>query len=347
MEKVPIAVVGASGYAGENLLRLLLAHPRADIRCVTSRQFLGMPMGAAFPRFAGRPGAELAFSEPAVETIAASGARFAFLALPHGVASAFAGALVEAGLRVIDLSADFRLRDAAVYEEFYGQAHPAPGLLKSAVYGLPEVYGQAIRGASLVASPGCYPTSILLPLLPLLRDGLIDSGSIHVSSMSGVSGAGRKESIPLLFVECNESLRAYSVPKHRHLSEIEQELGIAAGKPVVISFTPHLVPVSAGIYSTTWAALAAGVEPGRIDESLAAAYGGARFVRLRGVNNCPDTKHVVGTNLVDIGWVHDGRTGRVVLMSAEDNLGKGAASQAVQSFNLMNGFAEDAGLDLV
>ena len=200
---------------------------------------------------------------PDPDEIAATGAQVAFLALPHGVAAEIARALLERGLRVIDLSADFRLRDAAVYEEFYGHAHPATDLLGEAVYGLPEIRAAEIKRARLVASPGCYPTSILLPLLPLLREKLIDPATIVANSMSGVSGAGRKPDLTLLFCECNESARAYGVPKHRHLSEIEQELGIAAGAPVTISFIPHLIPVNTGILTTTTARLRDGHDAGR------------------------------------------------------------------------------------
>ena len=287
---------------------------------------------------------ELTFIEPDPDAIAATGAQAAFLALPHGVAAEIARALLERGLRVIDLSADFRLRDAAVYEEFYGHAHPAPDLLNEAVYGLPEIRAEEIRAARLIASPGCYPTSILLPLLPLLREKLIDPATIVANSMSGVSGAGRKADLTLLFCECNESARAYGVPKHRHLSEIEQELSLAAGETVVISFIPHLIPVNAGIATTTTAKLREGVAPEAVGAALEKAYAAKPFVRLLGKGGCADTKNVTRTNFIDIGWQYDPRTGRVLLMSAEDNVGKGAGGQAVQSFNLMFGLSETDGL---
>ncbi len=345
MEKVKTAIVGASGYSGEQLMKLLLRHPGVEIVCLTSRAEAGKPLTGVMPRFRGWPGADgLTFVEPKPETIAASGATVAFLALPHGVAAEIAIPLLEKGLRVIDLSADFRIEDAAVYAEFYEHEHPAPELLKEAVYGLPEVHGERIRTARLVASPGCYPTSVILPLVPLLRAGLIDPGTVSVFSMSGVSGAGRKASVPLLFAECNESVRAYSVPKHRHLSEIEQELTRAAGEKVTITFTTHLIPVTAGICTTTYATLRPGTTAEAVRGALESAYDGTPFVRLLGENGCPDTKHVVGTNFIDIGFALDARTGRVILMSAEDNLIKGAAGQAVQSFNLIHGFAETAGL---
>ncbi|MEY3894529.1 MAG: hypothetical protein RLZZ214_48, partial [Verrucomicrobiota bacterium] len=240
--------------------------------------------------------------------------------------------------------ADFRLRDAAVYEEFYGHPHPAPDLLGEAVYGLPEIRTPEIQAARLIAAPGCYPTSILLPLLPLLRENLIDPATIVANSMSGVSGAGRKADLTLLFCECNESARAYGVPKHRHLSEIEQELSLAAGETVTITFVPHLIPVNSGIVTTTTAKLRAGVSPEPIGAALETAYRDANFVRLLGRGGCADTKNVTRTNFIDIGWQHDPRTGRVILMSAEDNLGKGAGGQAVQCFNQVFGLCPTAGL---
>ena len=344
MERIKTAIVGASGYTGQELLRLLLVHPQVELVAATSRQEAGKPLSAVFPRFRKLPGAELPFIEPDPDAIAATGAKAAFLALPHGVAAEIATALLERGLKVIDLSADFRLNDAAVYEEFYGHAHSAPALLEEAVYGLPEVREEEIKAARLVASPGCYPTSIILPLVPLLKAGLIDPATIVANSMSGVSGAGKKADIPYLFVECNESARAYGIPKHRHLSEIEQELSLAAGGKVIITFIPHLIPVTAGIATSITAKLRDGVAPAAVGEALEAAYSDAAFVRLLGKGGCADTKNVTRTNFIDIGWAHDSRTGRVILTSAEDNLGKGAGSQAVQSFNIIFGLPQTAGL---
>jgi N-acetyl-gamma-glutamyl-phosphate reductase len=345
MTTIKTAVVGASGYSGEQLVRLLLRHAGVELVALTSRQEAGRGLGEVMPRFRGWPGVErLRFMEPEVAAMVATGAEAAFLALPHGVAAEVAVPLLEAGLVVIDLSADFRLEDAAVYREFYDHDHPAPDLLKEAVYGLPEVHGERIRGARLIASPGCYPTSVILPLVPLLRSRLIDPATITTCSMSGVSGAGRKASVPLLFAECNESVRAYSVPKHRHLSEIEQELSRAAGETVRISFSTHLIPVTAGIHTTTYAMLRPGVSADDLENAFAEAYAHAPFVRWLGTGGCPDTKHVVGTNFIDIGWAIDDRTGRAVILSAEDNLIKGAAGQAVQSFNLRFGFSETLGL---
>src|SRR5437588_8158004 len=249
-----IAIVGASGYSGEELVRLLLSHPEADLVALTSRQYAGQPLAQIFPKFAHHPCAiTLRFSEPNPELLAKQ-AQLVFLALPHGVAAEFAVPLLKLGCQVIDLSADFRVKNPAVYKDFYAHDHPAPDLLPQAVYGLPELYRAEIKKASLIASPGCYPTSILLPVIPLLRAGLIKSTGIIADSLSGVSGAGRKVEADYLFVECNESVRPYGIPKHRHLSEIEQELSVAASAPVTVQFTPHLIPVNRGILSTLYLA---------------------------------------------------------------------------------------------
>src|SRR5947207_5977957 len=241
---VKVAIVGASGFSGEELVRLLLRHPDAELSAVTSRQLAGQTLAQAFPKFGQFAAArQLRFSEPNAELLAKQ-AEVIFLALPHGVAAEFAVPLLQLGCQVIDLSADFRLKSPAAYKEFYGHDHPAPDLLAKSVYGLPEVYRSAIKSASLIASPGCYPTSILLLVLPLMRANLIKETGMIADSLSGVSGAGKKVEADYLFVECNESVRPYGIPKHRHLSEIEQELSLASGQPVVIQFSPHLIPVN-------------------------------------------------------------------------------------------------------
>jgi len=338
-----VAIVGANGYSGEELCALLARHPGVCLTAVSSRTHAGRPIGDVLPRLTGLPGvAGLNFCDSKIEALLASEAEFFFLALPHGLATEFALPLLEAGKRVIDLSADFRLRDAGIYEEFYGEGHPAPAMLADAVYGLPELHRKAIRVAKLVASAGCYPTSILLPLVPLLRAGLIDPDDIAVSSASGVSGAGRKADVSLLYAECNESLRAYGLPKHRHLSEIEQELSAAAAQPVAITFVPHLAPMTRGIHTTIFTRLAADVAPGRVGVVLAEAYADEPFVRVR--EALPDTKNVTGTNFCDLAVRYDERAKRLILLSAEDNLVKGAAGQAVQNFNLMAGFDETTAL---
>jgi N-acetyl-gamma-glutamyl-phosphate reductase len=339
-----VAVVGASGYAGEELVRLLIAHPRADLVAVTSRQFAGQTLGEVFPRFSHDEKARtLKFSDLDAKTIA-SAADIVFQALPHGVSAETARSLLELGARVIDLSADFRIRDAKIYKEFYQSDHPVPELLPQAIYGLPEIYRDKIREARLVASPGCYPTSILLPLLPLVRAKLVDLNRILVTSLSGVTGAGRKIEADYLFAECNESLRPYGVPKHRHLSEIEQELSAAAEERVTIQFTPHLVPVNRGILTTIYLELNAKAGRGAISSVYEEAYKNEAFVRLLARDRLPDTKNVTGTNFIDIAWRIDNRTGRLVVMSAIDNLIKGTSGQAIQCFNLMRGYPETAGL---
>jgi len=338
-----VAIVGASGYSGEELVRLLLSHPDAELAAVTSRQYAGQTLAQVFPKFAHHPRARgLHFSEPKVGLLAKQ-AQIVFLALPHGVAAEFAVPLLQLGCQVIDLSADFRVRSAAVYKEFYAHDHPAPELLAQAVYGLPEVYRAQIKKASLIASPGCYPTSILLPTVPLLKAGLIQPNGIIADSLSGVSGAGRKAELDYLFVECNESVRPYGIPKHRHLSEIEQELSLAAGSQVIIQFTPHLIPVNRGILTTLYLTPVEATLD-QVTACYQAAYASEPFVRLLEGKALPDTKNVVGTNVIEIAWRLDLRTGRLIVMSAEDNLVKGASGQAVQSMNLMGGFPETAGL---
>ena len=343
-ERVKCAVIGASGYAGEELVRLLLRHPLADLTAVTSRQYAGKSLAEIFPRFSHSERAQqLKFtdSEPAAVS---SSAEIIFLALPHGVSASMAKSFLEHGARIIDLSADFRLRDASVYREFYGADHVAPALLPDAVYGLPEVYRDRISKARLVACPGCYPTSILIPLLPLVREKLIRPDKIAVSSLSGVSGAGRKVEADYLFAECNESSRPYGVPKHRHLSEIEQELAVAAGQRFPIQFVPHLVPMNRGIISTMFLEPVADGDEARVSSVYHAAYSSEPFVRLLGNVRMPDTKHVNGENFIDVSWKADSRTKKLVVMSAIDNLVKGTSGQAIQCFNLMCRYPETTGL---
>lgn len=347
-----VAIVGASGYSGEELVRLLLSHPHVEVAAVTSRQYAGQTVAQVFPKFANRARArELHFSEPKAELLAKQ-AQIVFLALPHGVAAEFAVPLLQLGCQVIDLSADFRLKSAAAYKDFYAHDHPAPNLLSQAVYGLAEIHRDEIKKATLIASPGCYPTSVLLPTIPLLKAGLVKSTGIIADSLSGVSGAGRKVEQDLLFVECNESVRPYGVPKHRHLSEIEQELSLAAGTEVTIQFTPHLIPINRGILTTLYLAPTNHFNDTGGMNALAAqlascyreAYGDEPFIRLLEGKALPDTKNVAGTNVIEIAWRLDSRTGRLIVMSAEDNLVKGASGQAVQCMNIMCAFPETAGL---
>jgi N-acetyl-gamma-glutamyl-phosphate reductase len=352
MKTKKVAIIGASGYSGEELVNRLLHHPHAELVAVTSRQNAGQTLAQVFPKFASHPKSKaLRFVEPDAELLAKQ-ASVIFLALPHGVAAEYAVPLLAAGCIVIDLSADFRLKSAEIYKEFYAHNHPAPELLKKSVYGLPEIYRNEIKKSLLVASPGCYPTSILLPVIPLLKAGLIKPAGIIADSLSGVSGAGRKAEIDYLFCECNESVRPYGVPKHRHLSEIEEQLSLAAGMPVTIQFTPHLIPVNRGILTTLYLAPsehfndAAGAAKlaKKISACYEQAYANEPFVRLLEGNALPDTKNVVGTNVCEIAWRLDPRTGRLIVLSAEDNIVKGASGQAVQSMNLICGWPETAGL---
>jgi N-acetyl-gamma-glutamyl-phosphate reductase len=344
MKSKKIAIVGASGYSGEVLVQLLLNHPHAELVAVTSRQNAGQRLAQVFPKFASHPKSKsLRFVEPNVELLAKQ-ADVAFLALPHGVAAEYAVPLIAAGCVVIDLSADFRLKSAEIYKEFYAHDHPAPDLLKRSVYGLPEIYREQIKKSLLIASPGCYPTSILLPVIPLLKNSLIKPTGIIADSLSGVSGAGRKAEVDYLFCECNESVRPYGVPKHRHLSEIEEQLSLAAKSPVVIQFTPHLIPVNRGILTTLYLEPKEKLSDGKIAACYKKFYGSEPFVRLLDGKNLPDTKNVVGTNIIEIAWRLDSRTSRLIVMSAEDNLVKGASGQAVQSMNILCGFPETAGL---
>jgi N-acetyl-gamma-glutamyl-phosphate reductase len=344
MKTKKIAVIGASGYSGEELVKLLLHHPHAELVAVTSRQNAGQTLAQVFPKFASHPKSKsLRFVEPNAELLAKQ-ADVIFLALPHGVAAEFAVPLLDAGCVVIDLSTDFRLKSAEVYKDFYAHEHPAPELLKKAVYGLPEIYRDEIKKSLLIASPGCYPTSILTPTIPLLKAGLVKPAGIIADSLSGVSGAGRKAEIDYLFCECNESVRPYGVPKHRHLSEIEEQLSFAAGTKVVIQFTPHLIPVNRGILTTLYLEPEKSADAEKISACYKKAYGGEPFIRLLEGKALPDTKNVVGTNVIEFAWRLDPRTGRLIVMSAEDNLVKGASGQAVQSMNLVCGWPETAGL---
>lgn len=337
-----VAIVGASGYSGEELCALLDRHPSAEVVAVFSRQHAGRKLGEVMPRFSGTGISSLVFTEADPDKVAACGAGTVFLALPHGVAADYATAALKAHQVVIDLSADFRLRDAEVYADYYGGDHPAPGLLREAIYAIPELSREAIRISPLIACAGCYPTSLQLPLIPLLRAGLLGPSGITASCASGISGAGRKASVDYLYAECNESMRAYGLPRHRHLSEVEQQLSLAAGSAVALTFIPHLAPMNRGIHSTIVATPSPGSTAGEMKACLAEAYAAEPFVRIR--ETPPDTKHVTGTNFCDIALFDEPRTGRVVILSVIDNLVKGAAGQAVQCFNIRAGLPETEGL---
>lgn len=338
-----VGIVGASGYSGEVLVKLLLGHPRVTLAAITSRSQAGKPLAAVIPAVRGADrGLKFTDSDPAA--LAASDIDLFFLALPHGAAAVYAKALVGAGKKVIDLSADFRIAELATYQKYYGEHH-APELLPSARFVLPELTPPSWKTeAKLVASPGCYPTSVLVPLVPLLKMNVITREHIVVNSYSGVSGAGKKVDEMYLFVERAESSKAYGLVKHRHLAEIEEQLALHTGAKTVIQFNPHLAPMRRGIATT----ITVPASPGGTIEQLYAAwknvYANRPFIQLLPTGETPDTAHVVGTNRVDMSAVHDPRTGNFVITAAEDNLVKGASGQAVQIMNLWCGFSETDGL---
>ena len=338
-----VGIIGASGYSGELLVKLLLGHPRVTLAAVTSRTHAGKPLAAVIPAVRGADrGLKFTDSDPVA--LAASNIDLFFLALPHGAAATYAKALVPGGKRVIDLSADFRIADLATYERYYGRHH-APELLAGARFVLPELTPPAWRTeATLVAAPGCYPTSILVPLVPLLQAGVISREHIVVNSCSGVSGAGKKVEETYLFVERAESLKAYGLVKHRHLAEIEEQLALHTGAPTIIQFNPHLAPMRRGIATTITVPAAGGATIDSLYAAWRGAYANRPFVQLLPAGETPDTAHTLGTNRIDLAAVHDPRTNNFVLTSAEDNLVKGASGQAVQIMNLWCGFDETAGL---
>ena len=338
-----VAVIGATGYAGAELVRILAGHPAVTLSLVTSRQYAGAPFADVFPAMSGRVDLFCQAFDPRA---AADAADVIFTALPHKLPMAIVPDLVAAGRRVIDLSADFRFRNVDLYESVY-QPHQARDLCRQTVYGLCEVYAEDIAGAQLVGNPGCYPTSVLLPLIPLLREGLVAPEGLVADAKSGVSGAGRGASLTTHICEVAESFKPYKVAAHRHNPEMEAILEDQAGQPVSLTFVPHLVPMSRGMQTTLYARPADGVDEAAVRDCLARFYAGRPFVRLRPPGKTPDSRHVRGTNYCDIGVVLDVRRRCLVLMSAIDNLVKGAAGQAVQNMNLMLGLPETTGLDQV
>ena len=336
------AIIGASGYSGEELVRILSTHPDVALAAVTSRSLAGRKVGEVMPALRHKVG-ELEFtaSDPA-ELAASSEIDVFFLALPHGVASEFADPLYQAGKTVIDLSADFRLGSARVYEEYYGQPHPAPHLLEAAQYVIPELADDKWKASSLIACPGCYPTSIQVALAPLLKAGLVSPKGIVINSCSAVSGAGRKVAEDFIFCERNESMKAYALPRHRHLPEIEEQLEKAAFADCIVQFSPHLAPMGRGIVTTIVTKAKTGID--QLYTTWNKAYADKPFVAILPSGTFPDTKYVKGSNRADIAAVYDPRTDNFVLSSVIDNLVKGASGQAVQIMNLKFGFEETAGL---
>jgi N-acetyl-gamma-glutamyl-phosphate reductase len=337
---IPVGILGASGYTGAELVRLLAHHPNVEIRAVTADRKAGRPMAEVFPHLA-------AVGLPALSSIEdtdMSALDTVFLGLPHGTTQEVVAAL-PGHLKVIDLSADFRLRDPALYKQWYGHDHRAPEHQKHAVYGLTEHAREAIRAARLIACPGCYPTASMMPLIPLLKAKLIAGDDIIIDAKSGVSGAGRAEKEANLFAEVSEGIHAYGIASHRHAPEIEQELSVAAGAPITVSFTPHLVPMNRGILATIYVRLAPGAGVDDLHGALSAAYAAEPFVRVLPQGVAPATRHVRGSNHCLIGVFPDRQPGRAILVSVLDNLVKGAAGQAVQNFNLVAGLAETTALE--
>lgn len=334
------AVVGATGYTGLELVRILSTHKDVELTAITSRSTPATLFSEIFPSF--KDIVSLETEEFDAATIARK-ADVAFVALPHGSAMDVVASLLTEGLRVVDLSADFRFSSLATYEQWYGD-HSSPELLKDAVYGLPELNREKIAHAKLVANPGCYPTSVVLPLIPLLKEGHVANETIVVNSASGASGAGRSASLPNIYCEVNDSFKAYKIGEHRHTPEIEELLSLAAGEELLISFTPHLIPMNRGICSTITAKLKNNTSTKDLLKVLDDFYHNETFVRICPEGSYPDTANVRGSNYCDIGLKVDERTGRVVVVSAIDNLVKGAAGQAVQNMNIMFGLDEEEGL---
>jgi N-acetyl-gamma-glutamyl-phosphate reductase len=338
---INVAIVGASGYTGVELTRILCNHPHVKITAVTSRQYAGQPLSEVFPNL--RNKTDLICENTSPEELRSKADIF-FTAVPHKTAMDIVPKLLSNGGKVIDLSADFRLRDIDVYETWY-QAHTAPDVLKKAVYGLPELYREQIKATKLVANPGCYPTSIILGLAPLLRAGVIQPQTIIADSKSGTSGAGRAAKVGTLFCEVSDGFRAYNIGAHRHTPEIEQELTALHGDKITITFTPHLLPISRGILSTIYAEFATEITTTEIEKLYNDSYKDEDFVRLLPQGSLPATQYVRGSNFCDIAFTIDKRTNRLIITSAIDNIVKGAAGQAIQNMNIMCGFTEIAGLE--
>jgi N-acetyl-gamma-glutamyl-phosphate reductase len=328
-----VAVAGASGYTGAELLRLLAGHPDLETVTATSREFAGRLVADVYPNL----GTDLVYSD--LDPSALEDADLVFLALPHGASMELGASLVKAGAAVVDLSADFRLKDPAAYPEWFGTPHMAPGLLDEWVYGLPELHRDQIKDARAIANPGCYPTAALLALAPLVSAGAVEPTSIIVSAASGVSGAGRKATAGVHFSHVDANFKAYGLPTHKHTPEVEQELTILAGSDVRITFVPHLVPMPRGLLATCFGTATGSVDP---NEAAAKFYADEPFVRV--LDQMPETKYTLGSNHALLGYSVDDRTGRIIAVAAIDNLGKGAAGQAIQNANLMLGLPETAGL---
>jgi N-acetyl-gamma-glutamyl-phosphate reductase len=342
---IKAGIIGATGYTGVELLRLLSRHPEVTVSAVTSRELAGTAVSARYANLRGH--VDLEFAHP--DKAGLKDCDVVFYATPHAVAMNTAADLLAAGVRVIDLSADFRIKDIDLWEQWYKTSHSSPELVAQAVYGLPEVNREAIAGARLIAVPGCYPTAVQLGFLPLLEAGLVDTRRLIADAKSGVSGAGRKAVEDYLLCETSESIRAYAVGGHRHHPEISQGLANAAGAPVGLTFVPHLTPMIRGILATLYAPLQTGkqVTETQLQTIFETRYAGEPFVDVLPAGELPATRDVKGSNKCDISVAYDRRTETVIVLAAEDNLVKGASGQAVQNMNIMFGLAEVAGLEVV
>ncbi|MBS1147169.1 MAG: N-acetyl-gamma-glutamyl-phosphate reductase [Proteobacteria bacterium] len=337
---IKVGIVGGTGYTGVELLRLLERHPQVELKAITSRKEAGMPVAEMFPNLRGR--VTLAFSTP--EEAALENCDVVFFATPNGVAMQQTRALLDAGVKVIDLAADFRIKDIAVWEHWYKMEHACPDLVAEAVYGLPEINRAAIKGARLIANPGCYPTAVQLGFLPLLESGVVDVGFLVADAKSGVSGAGRKAEIATLFAEAADNFKAYGVGGHRHWPEIKQGLESFAGKAVGFTFVPHLLPLIRGIHATLYAKVSADIDLQSLFEKR---YAGEAFVDVLPEGSHPETRSVRGANMCRIAVHRPPGSDSVVVLSVIDNLVKGAAGQAVQNMNIMFDLPEDTALDAV
>jgi len=340
---IKAGIIGATGYAGEQLAWLLYKHPNVNVEFYSSHNYADIPYNEIYNNFYSYVEDVCVDMETAISKL--SDINVLFIAMPHGKAFKITEKALSLGVKVIDLGADFRLKSKAVYEQWYKVKHESEGLLANAVYGLTELNREDIKKCNLLANPGCYPTATILALTPLLKNKMIDVNSIIVDAKSGVSGAGRSANITSLFTECNESIKAYAVASHRHTPEIEQELSEASGDDVKICFTPHLVPMNRGILSTCYASLSKDLTEQEIISLYRDFYKDDFFVKI--IDGLPETRWVRGSNICHIGIRVDKRTKRVIVISAIDNLFKGAAGQAVQNMNLMFGFAETTGLEIL
>ena len=342
---IKAGIIGATGYAGGELVRLLTGHKEAEIKWYGSRSYKPYKKYAQVYQNMFQIVEDKCLDDNMEEL--SKEVDVIFTATPQGLCASLVNDEILSRTKIVDLSADFRIKDVKVYEQWYGITHPAPQYIPEAVYGLCEINRKAVKGARLIANPGCYPTCTTLSIYPLLKEGLIDPNTIIADAKSGTSGAGRGAKVDNLFCEVNENIKAYGVASHRHTPEIEEQLGYAAGEPVLINFTPHLVPMNRGILITAYASLKKEVSYEEIKAVYDKYYASERFVRVLEKDVCPQTKWVEGSNYVDVNFKIDSRTGRVIMMGAMDNLVKGAAGQAVQNMNLMFGLKESEGLDLV